>query len=829
MHARLSRRDFLRATSALAGGLAIAGPAWAEGGRAGEPSARAIAELPAGSAPEAVCFPHFPDRLHAFVWRNWPLVPIARMARVVGAKPADLARMGRAMGLEEGPRIPRGQQARSYLTIIKRNWHLLPYEQLLELLGWSAEQLAYTLREDDFFFIKLGSLKPRCERLVYQAPDESARRRESEIAGILREELGGEPAQPSDPLFGFVAALSDEVRNAECGVRSGAGEGAQHAERGVSSGPPNAGPLRFCYSYFAPYGDPLAGGGLDPYPDGYLARLAQAGVNGVWLQAVLYKLARFPWEPERSAQFQTRLKNLRKLCARAARHSLRVFLYLNEPRAMPLRFFADRPTLKGVVEGDHAALCTSAPAVRQFLVEAVAAICRAVPGLGGFFSISASENLSNCWSHGQGAQCPRCSARTAPEVIAEVNGLFYEGIRQAGTEARLLVWDWGWDEAWAGEAIRRLPAGAALMSVSEWGLPIERGGVKSEVGEYCLSAIGPGPRAPRHWRLARARGLETVAKIQAGNTWELAAVPYIPAVANAARHAENLHRAGVSSLMLGWTLGGFPSPNLEAVAETLACGSADEGMRRVAERRFGSGLASCVVAAWRGFSTAFSEFPFDAGVLYSGPQQLGPANLLWSAPTGYRASMVGFPYDDLDGWCAIYPAEVFAGQMEKVAQGFEAALERLRTDAAKAAGLATPAQRRALAEECRVAEAAAIHFRSTANQARFVLARRALAAAKVPAERGPQIAALERVLKEEISLARRLHRIQSEDSRIGFEASNHYFYVPVDLAEKILNCRDLLARRPFGQAPAHEAGGATFPQEYACNYRAFAPPLKRNT
>ena len=31
-------------------------------------------------------------------------------------------------------------------------------------------------------------------------------------------------------------------------------------------------------------------------------------------------------------------------------------------------------------------------------------------------------------------------------------------------------------------------------------------------------------------------------------------------------------------------------------------------------------------------------------------------------------------------------------------------------------------------------------------------------------------------------------------SRIGFEASNQYYYVPVDLAEKILNCRDLLDR-----------------------------------
>ena len=780
MHTGFRRRDFLKAASAVAGGLALAGPAWPLPQPSGGQPALPVSDLPAGSAPEPVSLPHFPDRLHAFVWRNWPLVPVERMAKVVRARPAQIARLGRAMGLSGPPRIPGGQQSRSYLTIIKRNWHLLPYEQLLELLGWTSEQLAYTLREDDFFFIKLGSLKPRCPPLLYEPPAPAARRRASEIARILREELGREPAGPADPLFGFVAALS---------TRPGA--------RGRPASSPQ---LRFCYSCFAPYGDPLLEGGLDPYPDGYLARLAEVGVNGVWLQAVLYKLAAFPWEPALSAQYRRRLENLQKLSVRAAREGIRVFLYLNEPRAMPLRFFAGRPHLKGVVEGDHAALCTSVPEVREFLVQSVAALCRAVPDLGGFFSITASENLSNCWSHGQGRQCPRCSARSAPEVIAEVNGLFHQGIRRAGTGARLLAWDWGWDNAWAGEAIARLPAGVSLMSVSEWGLPIERGGVKSEVGEYSLSAIGPGPRARRHWRLARDRGLEPVAKIQAGNTWELSSVPYIPAVENAARHAENLRGAGVSDLMLGWTLGGFPSPNLEAVAETLACGSAEEGMRRVAERRFGPSLAPAVVAAWRGFSAAFSEFPFHVGFLYSGPQQLGPDNLLWAAPTGYQASMTGFPYDDLDAWRSIYPPETLAGQMEKVAQGFATALERLQADTGEARRLATEAQRHALAAEGRVAEAAAIHFRSSANQARFIMARRTLEGAKVPADSAPQLAAIQGVLRDEISLARRLHRIQSEDSRIGFEAANHYFYIPADLAEKILNCRDLLGRLPKAAA-----------------------------
>ena len=69
---------------------------------------------------------------------------------------------------------------------------------------------------------------------------------------------------------------------------------------------------------------------------------------------------------------------------------------------------------------------------------------------------------------------------------------------------------------------------------------------------------------------------------------------------------------------------------------------------------------------FRGFSAAFREFPFHVGVLYSGPQQLGPANLLWSEPTRYHATMVGFPYDDLDAWRAVYPPEIFIQQLEKV-------------------------------------------------------------------------------------------------------------------------------------------------------------------
>jgi hypothetical protein len=745
----------------------------------------AVVDLPVGPAPKPVAVPHFPTRVHAFVWRNWCLVPVERLARVISARPDEVRRMGRAMGLGDPPRISADQQMRSYLTVIRRNWHLLPYDQLLTLLGWAEEKLAFTLREDDFLYIKLGSLKPACDPLRYLPPDDKTVTGERRIASIVGSEFSRGVNRPSEPLFSFVQHLSALPK-------------ARTAERPSSRLSP-----RYCYSYFALYGDPLLEKEADPYPAGYLARMAHTGVDGVWLQAILYKLAPFAWDGKQSEHYEKRLENLRKLVARAKKHGIGLYLYMNEPRAMPLSFFDKHPELKGVVEGDHATLCTSVPEVRDYIRDSVESICGAVPDLAGLFTITASENLTNCWSHGRGAECPRCGKRPAAEVIAEVNGLIQEGIRRAGSRAQLIAWDWGWSDAWARDAIAKLPKESALMSVSEWSIPIKRGGVDSVVGEYSVSTVGPGPRATAHWEAAKKHGLKTLAKIQAANSWELSTVPYIPAVANSARHAARLLNANVDGLMLGWTLGGYPSPNLEVVAEIGAMGpstgdsTVDAALQRVALRRFGDKLAPVAVQAWKEISGSFQEYPYHISVVYHSPAQLGPAAPLWEAPTGYRATMVGFPYDDLDLWRGPFPPETFAVQLDKCADGFMNAVTRARSS--KAGLNVVGASGEAFDAEMNIAEACAIHFRSMANQARFVVERRSLAMAKSANEVMPRIAELERILNSEISLAKRLFQIQSADSRIGFEASNQYAYVPLDLAEKVLNCRDLLDRWLAGE------------------------------
>ncbi len=706
--------------------------------------------LPEGGTPAPLEAAWFPSRLHTFVWRNWGLLPVERLAEVVKAKPEDIRIIAQSMGLEAMPRVLSGEmQRRAYITIIRRNWHLLPYDQLLALLGWDTARLAYVLLEDDFLFHKLGRVKPAAAPLHWSPPTADQQARSAEITTLVREAFPKDGLAGEQPLFAFIEDFK----------RAPPPPAQTHAVDFEA-------PLRIAYSYFALSGDPLIDPSLGPYPEGLLARLAESGANAVWLHVELPHLADMPWAPD--DRVAKRIETLRGLTQRAAAQGMRVFLYFNEPRTLAASspVFTAHPGWRGVEVQGRNAVCTSAEEVRRAIRDGITSICRAVPGLGGFITITASENQTNCWSHGKGGTCPRCKERQPAEVIAEVSATIAEGIRAAGGKQRYLAWDWGWRDEWAQEAISLLPKDITLQSVSEWSLPIERGGVKSIVGEYSISSIGPGPRAQKQWAAAKQHGLRISAKIQCGNTWELSAVPYFPVVENVTRHAAALREAGVQDIMLGWTLGSHPSPNLAAVGEVFGGGT----LETLARKHHGAEHVGAITRFWRECSAAFREFPYHQSVVYRAPLQMGPANVLWASATQYQSTMVGLPYDDLKGWRAVYPAEVFAAQLEKVATGFEAAIMQMRAS--------MPAPTPALTEELHFAEVAAIHFASVANQSRAVTARDA----------GDR-EAWRKLCDAEAQLAIRLHALQSRDSRIGFEASNHYYYTPLDLVEKVINCR----------------------------------------
>ena len=55
--------------------------------------------LPLGDSRAALVSPHFPDRLHEFIWRNWNAVEPAKLAGILGASVPEITALAESMGL----------------------------------------------------------------------------------------------------------------------------------------------------------------------------------------------------------------------------------------------------------------------------------------------------------------------------------------------------------------------------------------------------------------------------------------------------------------------------------------------------------------------------------------------------------------------------------------------------------------------------------------------------------------------------------------------------------------------------------------------------------
>jgi hypothetical protein len=177
------------------------------------------------------------------------------------------------------------------------------------------------------------------------------------------------------------------------------------------------------------------------------------------------------------------------------------------------------------------------------------------------------------------------------------------------------------------------------------------------------------------------------------------------------------------------------------------------------------------------FGDAFRNFPFDVITAYTCPANYGPMNLFHAKATGRKATMIGYPYDDLTRWRSCYPEDVFAEQFRKVSEGWGAAMDIL----AEAKKDLLPEEQELFREIEIMATGAYCHLYSTDLQIRFVRCREA-----------GDLAGMKDAAAKELENTKRLYSLVREDSRIGFESSNHYYYSLNDLLEKIINCESFL-------------------------------------
>ena len=730
-------------------------------------------QLPTGNTrmlPEPL--PHFPTQHQAVIWRNWGLVSPERLAIVLQTSIPNIEQSAAELGLLPDDALSRPDWlTHGYITIIRANWHLLPYEQLLTLLAWSKERLKQALLEEDFLFTKLGKIKPETPQVFWRELTKYEQRHTRKIKRIIEKNFPkiNKPseARPFEFFNKFYKETPDKVNR-----------------------PPknNSAALRMVYPYFAESGELLPECGADPLPETLLASYAEKGINAVWLHVILYRLYQWNRAPKLAEDNNRRIAYLNQLVERAARHGIGVYLYLNEPRGMPEDFFQVNPDLRGADStGQLKPLCTSNPEIMDFVGKAVRFVFKNVPGLAGVFNINMSENPTHCFSGGMSHTCPKCHKhKKGYEVVAEINRVIAKNIHAVKPEARVIVWTWGWrwgiekdwgdDQDWMSKAFELLPDNVDLMCTSEEWLPVWNGNTLHRVYDYSISQAGPGEFALDFWERAKQRGMRPVAKVQVNTSWECAALPYLPVTYLVYEHLQNLQKAGVEDLMLSWTLGGFPSSNMKLLNNTP-----DE----IAKNDFGMAAAGLIKQAWHYFSNAFREFPFSISMIYHGPANVGSKTLLHLKATGLKATMVGFPFDDIKGWhgkdvrLQITP-EATCEQFNKLSKGWQKGLDELL----KAEKLIPTGKRENYQELRQISEAAYCHFRSCYLQYKFILLR----------ENPENSEALQQVVEEELNLAVKMFELVRTNSLIGFEPTCHYFYTQNDFMEKVLNCNYVMGK-----------------------------------
>ncbi len=697
---------------------------------------------------------NFPQAWQAVIFRNYGFVQTENIAKTLRCDVETIEKEALRLGLENVV-YDKEWEERGYITTIRNNWHILPYEQILSLLNISEQRLEDILVKDDFLNVKLGDYKPDCPA-VYYAPLTAE---EEEKTRLIADTVRANRVLAKKRPFEFFKENDGD---------------------GYEIKPTNG--VRIVHGYLSPCGDAFIEESEGYLPDALLREYAKNGVNGLWFHGVLSALSYYPFDESACKDYPTRRKNLKALIARCAKYGIKVYLYFNEPRGLAEEKFGKYAYLMGRRENGFASLCFEKEETQKYLYDAIKDLFTAVPDLGGVLTITMSENLTHC-NYRQGesgfyqvTECPVCKNIPPEETVAKVNNTIMRAMRDSGSKAELIANRWGWSPfcGWSREqslrCIELLDKDISVLSVSEDEMPIQKGGVESTVKDYSIANIGPSPITVASLTRAKETGHKIYAKVQVNNSWECSSVPYLPVFDLFYKHFNRLAKIGVNDYMLTWTLGGYPSITYDLCAEYGAQGDAFD-LDAWYQKHYGV-QGDKVHEAVKAFCAGLEEYPFSIDPLYFSPKTLGPTHIWDWAQENKLSTMVCYAYDDYETWIKPYSYEVYVSQFEKLLKAWERGLKVLDS----------LDENEKLHELKICAQTAYIHFKSDLLQTRFAYYKR---------DRMRYKAELAELLCEETSIIKRLLALVAECPYVGYEASNHYFYNERNLLEKLLNVENL--------------------------------------
>jgi hypothetical protein len=561
---------------------------------------------------------------------------------------------------------------------------------------------------------------------------------------------------------------------------------------------------------------------VDYYPDEYLNRLAHEGVNGLWLTITFRDTVPSKIIPEYGRNSASRLAKLRATVDKCLRYGIRIYVFCIEPAALTADspVLAAHPELGGCRRGNHVAFCTSSPTGLAYLEEATFNLFSAVPGLGGLIDISVGERFTHCYSSRSGPDvpnnCPRCSKRQPWEVLADTVAAMAKGMHAVDPRAELVSWPYsqyqGWGEELTTAAAAQVPPGVILMH------NFESRGRRLQLGrwrpaeDYWLSYVGPSELYRACARAAVGQGTRMFAKLQVGNSHEVATVPHVPVPGNLYRKYAAMHALGVSGAMQCWYFGNYPSLMTGAAGELSFKPfpqSEDEFLLQLAQRDWGENAAT-VAEAWRLFSEAYENYPLSAAFSYYGPMHDGPAWPLFLEPVylplAHTWKIVFKQSGDRVGECIMWTHtwEEILILTERMARIWEQGVALLRS----LEPLYSDSPEHLL--DIGVARALGLQFRSGWHILQFYALREELAEWRKGPDGPVLLERLANLVHRELEVDGELLALAEADSRLGFHSeAEGYKYFPAKIRARMDQLRDLLetefprirARVEKGQVP----------------------------
>ena len=286
----------------------------------------------------------FPQAWQTVIFRNYGYISTDKIAKTLACDEETVVREAARLGLGDVA-YDKNWEEKGYLTLIRHNWYLLNYRQMMTLFGYSEEKLDFLLKEEDFFFVKLGWTKPDCPEIIYSPLTDEEIKETERIAKTITRFVAAPTAKPFD-FFGNTSLPKTKVKAKKDG-------------------------LRMVHGYITPGGDAFSVD-CDTYlSDELLNAYRSQGVNALWMHGLLSSLSYHPFKPSLSEGYEKRRTELKRLLAKCHKYGIKLYLYFNEPRCLPTADFGKYAYLKGDSEGLDSALCFSKQEVRDYLYNAV--------------------------------------------------------------------------------------------------------------------------------------------------------------------------------------------------------------------------------------------------------------------------------------------------------------------------------------------------------------------------------------------------------------------------------------------------------------------------